>query len=513
MNHVPHVFPFLFSVLTVVALLASNPYQGVRGHNLVVPLSVAVLVTLVIWAVTGLLVCDRLRRSLIVLPMSLPLLTSGYLFGGLRRSEHPPELAASLEVAFLVLTATMGVVILRKLPMHREAGHFLDLFSSLALLVLMPTVVEAFARSEPPGEVTTALPDTTDIDRPDIYLVILDAYSGRESLLQYYGFDNRPFLDSLRDRGFSIPSQQRSNYIRTFLSVGSILNREYVNDLAEESGPEYRDRGRLYNRMEFNRTSVDLKKLGYTFYYVGSSYPPLATNRLADEQYSVTVSTEFERFWARTTVLPAIVALYCHGLEKCKAPSLPFQPETAAETESRLAYLYSLVERPGPKFVLAHLLLPHGPYRFDEECNPRYPRWTIGPESIESDSLAERLYIEQLGCTNLRILELVDSIRSARGDEPIVLLQADHGSGRFPADRPTSLSAARPDQIDERFDTFAAYAGPEGLPDTLAALRTPVNLFRTIFRVLWGVDEPSLDDRTYWSERDRALLLRELSLR
>lgn len=509
----PHAFPFLFGVLTVVALVASNPYQGVRGHNLVFPLLSAVLLTLVIWAVIALLVRDRLRRSLMVLPLSLPLLTSGYLFGWLRQTQHPIELAASIEVVFLVLTATLGVAVVRRLPKPSEAGCFLDLFSFLALLVLMPTVVEVFARSEPPGQATTALPDTIDIDRPDIYLIVLDAYSGRESLLQYYGFDNRPFLDLLRDRGFSIPSRQESNYIRTFLSLGSILNRQYVNDLAAEAGPDYRDRSRLYNRMEFNRTSVDLKKLGYTFYYVGSSYPPLATNRLADEQYSVTVSREFERFWARTTVLPALVGLYCHVLEKCKAPSLPFQPETADETESRLAFLFSLVDRPGPKFVLAHLLLPHGPYRFDEECKPRHPRWTIGPESIESDSLAERLYIEQLRCTNRRIVELVDSIQNAGGNEPIVLLQADHGSGRFPADRPTSLSAARPDQVDERFDTFAAYAGPGELPDTLAALRTPVNLFRTIFRVLWGVDEPPLDDRTYWSEEDRALLLRELSLR
>ena len=60
---------------------------------------------------------------------------------------------------------------------------------------------------------------------------------------------------------------------------------------------------------------------------------------------------------------------------------------------------------------------------------------------------------------------------------------------------PRDLDDSSADQVAERFDVFAAYAGPGGIADSLAAQRTPVNVFRALFRVQWGFDEPPLEDR------------------
>ncbi|MEJ2551028.1 MAG: hypothetical protein P8Z42_16510, partial [Anaerolineales bacterium] len=39
---------------------------------------------------------------------------------------------------------------------------------------------------------------------PDIYYIITDAYTRDDTLLEYYGYDNTPFLEALEERGFYV---------------------------------------------------------------------------------------------------------------------------------------------------------------------------------------------------------------------------------------------------------------------------------------------------------------------
>lgn len=504
-NPLPHLFPFLLAAGTVLYLAAENPYEGLSVGNLRDPLVLALVYVLLVWAVTSLFVRDRLRRSLIAMVVGLPPLVSGYLFGWLRGLSLEPALRGGIELGLLFIAMVIGLRITLRVPWTKTAARFLNVFSILLVVLAVPGILRLAGSVE--GASGEAGLSEVAGPRPDIYLVVLDAYTGSESLADIYGFDNSSIHDSLRARGFVLPSRPRSNYTSTFLSVGSMLNRDYVNELAEQTRPDYRDRSTLYHKLEFSRTVKDLKGLGYTFGYVGSSYPPMASNRLADTQYSEVPSREFERLWTRMTVLPALLAMACPSLASCVGSALHFGPESAAETEDRLKFLRTLIQRPGPKFVYAHWLLPHGPFRFDSECRHIAPEWTTGSIRIENDSVARQRYLDQLTCTNAKILEFVDAVRSASADSTIIILQADHGDGRFPGGRPSSRETAAPDQIRERFDVFAAYSGPGGIGDSLAAQQTPVNIFRTIVRVLWDFDEPPLEDRHYWSGKERPLQL------
>jgi hypothetical protein len=132
--------------------------------------------------------------------------------------------------------------------------------------------------------------------------------------------------------------------------------------------------------------------------------------------------------------------------------------------------------------------------------------WTTGP-SPAPDSVILPAYVDQVTCTNRKLLDLVDRIRAASGDSALIILQSDHGYGRFPGGMPPEIDAAAADQIAERFDVFAAYAGPGALADSIAAFRTPINVFRTAFRVLWGFDEAPLPDLHYWSGTRQPMLL------
>lgn len=500
----PHAFPLLAALVTVTALVAANPHEGIRLNNLAIPSSVALLSAVVGWGVGGLFVRDSVRQGLIAMIVSLPFLTSGYLFGWVRDRADRPAAGDPWEIGLVLAVIVVGILVIRRIPQPEQGlVRFLNLTTLLMLLLAVPALWRV-AAADNQMVLTNASTDTVPEEpRPDVYVVVLDAYSGLESLDSIYGFDNRPFLDSLGARGFRFPDRPRANYTKTFLSVGSMLNRDYLDELASASAPGYRNRQPAYRALEFNRTALELKASGYDFFYVGSSYPPMASNRLSAADSINSISREFEAMWINMTVVVPLIRTRCR-LPGCARSASPFEAEDARDTEARLASLVGLVGHPGPKFVLAHLLLPHGPYRFGSDCTHRPPAWTVGAAAV-SDSEARNFYVEQVQCTNRKLLHLVDAIQDASADSAVIILQADHGHGRFAGDMPRDLRDTSADQVKERFDVFAAYAGPDGIADSLAAQRTPVNVLRTLFRVQWGFEEPPLEDRFFWSDTDRPL--------
>ncbi len=507
---VPHPYPFLAAVFTVTALVGANPDEGIRPENLFAPVTLALLITLVGWAIGALAVRDRERQSAIALLVSLPLLTSGYIVGWIRANVVAGMTRDSMELGLSFALIVGGVWLVRRLPGSPTLSRFLNTLTAILLVFTVPAVLQLLRSSEQEVSPPVVQQIGESATRPDIYLFVLDAYSGAESLQEIYEFDNSPMLDSLRVRGFRFPNRPRANYTKTFLSVGSMMNRRYADDLIQVAGPDFSDRRPAHKALEFNQTIIDLKYLGYNFVYVGSSYPPMADNQLSNTRTGVDISREFESVWVRMTILDPIMRTIC-GVSLCKQPGIPFAAESAARTERQLGTLKSTVLRPGPKFVYAHLLLPHGPFRFGPLCERRPSRWTTGSDAV-ADTTANRLYIDQVECTNRKLLELVDAIRVESGDSAVILLQADHGYARFAGGMPPEFEVASADQVAERFDVFAAYAGPGSLADSLAAYQTPVNLFRTVFRVLWDVDEPPLADRHYWSGTRQPMLLTEVVL-
>ena len=61
-------------------------------------------------------------------------------------------------------------------------------------------------------------------DRPDVYYVILDRYANSWTLANLYGYDNTPFLEALRERGFYVADEAWANYFKTAFSVSSSLD-------------------------------------------------------------------------------------------------------------------------------------------------------------------------------------------------------------------------------------------------------------------------------------------------
>src|SRR5690606_9774336 len=63
---------------------------------------------------------------------------------------------------------------------------------------------------------------------PDIYYVIMDGYARSDTLKRDYGYDNSQFEGFLKEKGFHVIEDSRSNYRWTFLSLASSLNMEHL---------------------------------------------------------------------------------------------------------------------------------------------------------------------------------------------------------------------------------------------------------------------------------------------
>ncbi|HVG40762.1 MAG TPA: hypothetical protein VM888_04045, partial [Chitinophagaceae bacterium] len=134
-----------------------------------------------------------------------------------------------LPVCFLVLVFLFIYV-------RKSSASFFKLtcyINSLLLLLLIWDAVVLIQKNNTASIQTTTLSagiskcDTCT--KPDIFLIIADEYAGHQELKEIFKFDNTPFENELKSRGFHIINNARSNYNGTPFSVASTLNMSYLS--------------------------------------------------------------------------------------------------------------------------------------------------------------------------------------------------------------------------------------------------------------------------------------------
>jgi len=168
-------------------------------------------------------------------------------------------------------------------------------------------------------------------------------------------------------------------------------------------------------------------------------------------------------------------------------PNIPYWFELASDNEyldsstfwyNQTRYVFDelekLPESTGNYFVYAHINAPHGPYVFDREGNFRY---------IQPTDDKEEYYVDTVIFLNSRVLELVDTLQSAPGVKPVIILQADHGSHIV-------ASGFNKHKI------LNAYYLP-GSNYEVSETITPVNTFRVILNEYFGTELEILPDEIF----------------
>jgi hypothetical protein len=336
---------------------------------------------------------------------------------------------------------------------------------------------------------------------PDVFVILLDKYSSDAWLSHTYGVDERPFEDSLRALGFTIPVAARANYAHTGIALASFLNWRYIAaPLSGETGHSWDEMRLLISDARVWKTFHDK---GYRVVAFPTTFPLTRSFEGADAELRTPTftSSPFGATWLLNSPLASAAFNACPGPLCLGTGPMPYPIETVDDIEWKLKTLASLPDSTGPVFVFLHLLSPHEPYLFNADCSARQPWWPLSDQGKNFD-LVGAAYATQIKCLDRLLLPTIRSLIRRSSIPPVILLQADHGQGRIDrnATRGFTMTANElsRDQLGERMGIFAAYKFP-GADSAVYQDISPVNVIPLVLTHLFNALPQRLPDRSYYS--------------
>lgn len=496
----PLLHPFLFTLYPILNLYAANLSQ-VTFPQVQRSLLVFLGLTALILAIFLLWLKDRARAGLAASLSLLMVFTYSHLQISLRElfpKDSWPVWKGMLFAAWLALFLLLGWELIFRLRASRALSRIFNLVSGFLVLLSGGILAVGLAGHSPvvaaPGRTSAALdslPQSSSTGlKPDVYYIILDDYGQGRMLQELYGLDNSAFLDGLRERGFMVAEESHSNYNQTILSLGSTLNLDYLDQLLALA-PAYNNRDRLIELVKSNVVMQFLKEEGYQTIVVASGYEFTEINGVDLFLAPRMRINAFESMLFSSAVAGV-------GLDQVMLAAYRM------EIRQRFSIVESTASRPGPKFVFAHIVLPHPPFVFNRDGGIRQPKGlTFADASHLGLPPGEYIeaYSEQLLYANRLATHLIDTILEQSQGEPLIILQADHGPGAY-----LDWESLENSCIRERLSILNAYHLPGGKSAQEVGLYpgiTPVNSFRLLFDAYFGTRLGALEDRSYFALWER----------
>ncbi|MCA1569619.1 MAG: hypothetical protein LC798_04710 [Chloroflexi bacterium] len=489
----PHrwvLHPMILAAYPVLFLFTQNAADQVTFDALWLPLCAALAGAGLLLAITAVAYRDIHRGGI----AASVLVAAFFSFG------HAWNLVGGFigDQAILLWIWLVAAVIGLLLAWHsgvraRSATGYLNLVAAIPLVLTLIGLGDFAIKRTAAGTVMDSvggLLGDEEQARPDIYYLVFDRYAGSPTLDRHFGFDNERFLGELEARGFHVARDSVANYVKTGLSLTSTLNMQYLDgDELNAEAADPGDQGVINRRFQGHlAVPTALKALGYRFVLVPGWWSPTGSNVDADLTLRYEGVSEFSVGLLDTTLLRAFVG----RPEEADPFSMGELRNFTLHQLERMAEVPAL---PGPKFVFAHVLLPHPPNLFNRDG---------GPLGAAGTRLSEdEKYVRQVEFANSQILRIVDEIQSRPTSEaPVIILQSDEGPfpERYAAEGATfQWEQATPDELEIKFRILNAVQLPGADADAvgLTDSRTPVNMFRVVFNVLFGADLALLPDRVY----------------
>ena len=408
----------------------------------------------------------------------------------------------------LVLGCAAGVwvgiaLLLKKRNLSNGWTYFANVFGTVAVVFPLAVVAQhAYAASVVSRAVGWSHEDipvageAAVMQTPDIYWVLPDTYARADILADVYGYDDEPFLDALRDRGFTISPHAVSNYSTTVHSVASALNLDYMHNLVSGPIEEIFD-WRFARHLVFeNRMARFLGAQGYRTYSVASQYDNIDWPAGERESRWWFLNHFESTLMGRTSILPLSRMIGFPVLEE----------HHRARTRHALEWLSRAADLPGPKFVFVQLVTPHPPFIFGpggEAINPpRAYSWAEGfgfwTQPGASREEYREGYLNQVRYLHKPLLDVVDAIQDSSEQPPVIVILSDHG----PASGDWVTDLSRPEVI-ERFGVLSALALPGADPGVVADDLAVVNVFRLILNQYFDTELALFESENFYIQEHR----------
>ena len=496
--------PFTFAVFPILALLAYNITEvtpRVALRSIVISLTTALLLTVIFRLISR----SWQKAGLLTTLFMILFFSYGHIYEFLQQHAvfgYNLGRHRYLTVAYGLIFIVGLWIVLRKL---KHLNNLTQMFNLVGLLLLILPVYQiarysfTVARNEQLSEraapLTSELVVPENAKLPDVYFIILDGYTRQDALLRDFNYDNKPFLDSLRGMGFYVADCSRSNYPKTQGSLATALNMNYLPELNANlatQGMSDEDIGLLVKE---NQVRKLLESIGYITVAFDSGYE---WSRITDadaylqytgKPYEFQVPQPFEVVLLRTTAVLIWSDTINPASTGYSQTQTPFAGVNFVFDDHINRQLYILNELPrlasysGPKFVFAHIMIPHIPYVFEPDgqiaSDPGYYS-SPGSNGPVDEEYQVKGYTNEIQFLNSRLPGILDTLIRKSAVPPIIVLLGDHGLGD-----------------ENRSENLAAYYLPGAGAQTFYPSITPVNAFRLIFNTSFGAHYSLLPDVSY----------------
>ncbi len=474
------LYPFFFALYPILELRNYN-VAYVDSASLFRPILLSLLLTGLVWLILWLIFRDQMKTGILTTLIMISFFSYGQVFLQIQSTFGDAIRHRYLMLIFLAIIALAGYWIFAKVKSPdgivtflMATGGILFLFSVVRAVQLDVAAYQTEQRSSASqSSEIEQVSNSASFKKPDIYFILLDAHTRSDILKEDFNYDNSAFIQQLKDMGFYVAECAQSNYPATKLSVTATFYGKY------------HDAPTLYP-VNTSLTIQTVRSLGYkviTFENRSNGHfdlqedMRLSRNQLALGRIDLTGGlSEFEMMLLKTSALrifydmPQLVP----GLDAQMLQRAEFY-EHYQQTKFILSELKKLPDMAGPKFVFAHILVPHPPFIFAPDGTFH---WADQPKQG---------YVSNVEFIDSQIAPVVGEIIKKSKIPPVIIIMGDHG--------PTGL----PVTPHMRMSILNAYYVNDQAKRDLYETITPINSFRVVFNNYFDTNYPLLDDKSYFS--------------
>ena len=466
--------PVMFASLPVFLLFSHNLGE-IPASQLILPTAVLGLSSFIIVVFAGYIQKNYSLAALLSSPLIIFSLTYGIIYdfigAYLRGTKWHLIVLLSLSILIAIGLATYFYQLFKRRSTHKFTG-LNKVFSVIAILMLTFNFMnigiyylDDHSHQSINGGPYYSIKNSAGKPDPDIYYIILDEYAGLEQIREAYNYDNGAFAQRLTEKGFYIATKSKTKYASTNLSLAESLNMgipEKFDDsvgtaldmkISESIGWENKEDLKFKKMIRHNKVLQILKRRGYKYIHFGSWWHSTRYNRQADKNvnyFGFLLKNELNMLLIEKSIIRILFMdknLWRDGF-------------TYAFNE-----LAKVADMESPKFVFAHMLIPHMPFVFDENGGKV-------PFGASNDWNDKSLYLGQYKYTTKKIEKVVDDILQKSTRPPIIIIQSDHGVRR---------------DEKNKYKIFNAYYLPYGGNQIVYDEIMPGEIFRKIFEYYFGL--------------------------
>ncbi|OQP54241.1 hypothetical protein A4H97_22350 [Niastella yeongjuensis] len=317
--------------------------------------------------------------------------------------------------------------------------------------------------------------------RPDIYFLIMDEYSGSGTLRRYFNYDNSAFEHNFKQQGFYVAASPQCNYTMTVYSIASTLSMDYLGWLpkGQESAA---DNARANKVISDNKVVGFLKQNGYeihnySIFDIGEQPSQFDPGLFSFRLKLITSKTLLSRM---DKDMSWILRVYLGHTFSWVEDDLRQRFRDGNERIINLTKSAASTTSGRPKFVYAHLMMPHKPFLYDSLGRGM----SMDMDTTSNSNAENNAYLQYLVYSNKVVTGLVNELLKKTKGEAVIIVMSDHGY------RSLFVNG----KSIEPVNNFNAVYLPEHDYSRFYESISNVNQFRVVFNSLFKSDLPLLPD-------------------